>query len=634
MLDAPKAAALKRGALALCLLPMLLCAPSAEAVEVFGVRLFGAEPVVDGVAYSVAVEVENDETGLTAVISDTSLLIEQQKTGAPDRASLVARARADRDRLSAALQSEGRFAATVAIEIDDTPLDDVLAALTEDTDETTPATVRIAIEPGPAFLFGLMSFTQTIPTPVAPPMSPEVYGLVIGEPARPAIIAAAIDRLVEEWRAAGYPFAQVAHRDITADHATAEVRVDVEIAPGDPAVYGWVNVVGSHELSSAKVADYSAIEPGRPFNPSDLRKSRERLRKLESIESVRIVEGEEVGPDGAIPITFEVSERKPRYFGGTAALSTLDGTELTAYWGHRNLFGEGERLRIDASVARIGTDGWDGLEYRAGAVYAKPGILDIDTDLFAEFRLEREAPDAYESYAGFVKLGLSRRFNPDLEGSVAVSARQSRIEDAFGTRSFSVLSLPTDLVYDTRDNRMDPTGGVHALTSFTPSVDVANSSAYVTSRVQVASYLPFDEERRAVLAGRISFESVAGASLADVPATDRIFAGGGGSVRGYEYRSLGPMEAGRVTGGLSLLAASLELRLRATPAIGIVPFVDIAAVSDSAFPTFSDAPYVGAGIGLRYFTALGPVRLDVAMPITEKDGRDDFGIYVGLGQAF
>ena len=197
-----------------------------------------------------------------------------------------------------------------------------------------------------------------------------------------------------------------------------------------------------------------------------------------------------------------------------------------------------------------------------------------------------------------------------------------------------MLSLPTDLVYDTRDNRMDPTGGVHALTSFTPSVDVANSSAYVTSRVQVASYLPFDEERRAVLAGRISFESVAGASLAGVPATDRIFAGGGGSVRGYEYRSLGPMEAGRVTGGLSLLAASLELRLRATPAIGIVPFVDIAAVSDSAFPTFSDAPYVGAGIGLRYFTALGPVRLDVAMPITEKDGRDDFGIYVGLGQAF
>lgn len=597
-------------------------------------RLFGAEPVVDGIPYSVAVEIDNDDTGLTTVISDVSLLIEQQKAGAPDRASLVARARADRDRLAAALQSEGRFAATVSIEIDGTPLNDVLAAVAEDTDETAPAAVRIAIEPGPAFLFGLMSFTQTIPTPVAPPMNPEVYGLVMGEPARPEVIAAAIDKLIEEWRSAGYPFAQVAHRDITADHATAEVRVDVEIAPGDPAVYGWINVVGSHELSSAKVADYSAIEPGRPFNPADLRKSRERLRKLESIESVRIVEGDEVGPDGAIPITFDVSERKPRYFGGTASLSTLDGTELTAYWGHRNLFGEGERLRIDASVARIGTEGWDGLEYRAGAVYAKPGVLDIDTDLFAEFRLEREAPDAYESYAGFVKLGLSRRFNPDLEGSVAVSARQTRIEDAFGTRSFSLLSLPADMVYDTRDNRMDPAGGVHALASVTPSLDVANANAYVASRMQLASYWPFDEERRAILAGRIAFESVAGASLADIPATDRIFAGGGGSVRGYEYRSLGPIEAGRVTGGLSLLAASLELRLRATPAIGIVPFIDIATVSDNALPTFSDATYVGAGIGLRYFTALGPVRLDVAVPLTEKDGRDDFGIYVGLGQAF
>ena len=634
MLDALKAAARKRWALALCLIPLLSSAPPARAVEMFGVRLFGAEPVVDGIAYSVSVEIENDDAGLTAVISDISLLIEQQKTGASDRPSLVARARADRDRLAAALQSEGRFGAEIGIEIDGIPLDDVLAALTENEDAAAPAVVRIAIEPGPAFLFGLMSFTQSAPTPVAPPMNPEAYGLVMGEPARPAVIASAIDRLVEEWRAAGYPFAQIAHRDITADHATAEVRVDVEIAPGVPAVYGWISVVGSHELSSAKVADYSALEPGRPFNPKDLRASRERLRKLESVESVRIIEGEELGPDGGIPITLEISERKPRYFGGTASVSTLDGGELNAYWGHRNLFGEGERLRIDATISNIGAEGFERLQFGTGATYAKPGILDIDTDLFAEFRIEREAPEAYESYAGFVKLGLARRFSPALDGSVAVSARQTHIDDAFGSRNFSILSLPADLVYDTRDNRMDPTGGVHSISRIAPSFDVTSANAYVASRTQLASYIPIDEDRRAVLAGRIAFESVAGASLADVPATDRIFAGGGGSVRGYEYRSLGPMEAGRVTGGLSMLSASLELRLRATPAIGIVPFIDIASVSDQALPTFSDATYVGAGIGLRYFTGLGPIRLDIAVPLTETDGRDDFGIYIGLGQAF
>lgn len=634
MLDAPKALGLRRGTLALCLISLLLPAPAAHAVEVFGVRLFGAEPVVDGIPYSVALEFASDESDLSAPVTEASLLLEQQKSGASDRAALIARARADSERLAAALQSEGRFGAGIRIEIDGVPLDEALAALTDGPETTQPAAVRIMIAPGPAFRLGEMSFTQTVPTPVEPPMTPRAYGLVAGEPARPAAIASAIGKIIEAWRAAGYPFASVAHKDISADHATAEVRITLVIAPGDAAVYGWINVVGSHELSSAKVADYSALEPGKRFNPADLKTSRDRLRKLESIESVRIVEGETLGPDGGIPITLEVSERKPRYFGGTASVSTLDGGELNAYWGHRNLFGEGERLRIDATVSNIGVDDFDRLQFGAGATYTKPGFLDIDTDLFAEFRVEREAPETYESYAGFVKLGLAHRFNAAVNGSVALSARQTRIEDAFGTRSFSVLSLPADLVYDTRDNRMDPSRGFHSISRIKPAFDVAAGNVYVASGTHLASYVAFDEERRAILAGRVALESVAGASLADVPATDRLFAGGGGSVRGYEYRSLGPMEAGDVVGGLSLLSASLELRLRVTPAIGIVPFLDVATVSGDSVPTFSEATYVGAGIGLRYFTALGPLRLDVAVPLTEKDGRDDFGVYVGLGQAF
>ena len=632
MLDALKTVSVSRKALLLCLLPLMLWTHAAEAVEVLGVRLFGAEPVVHGLTYEVTVDVANDDSRLTAVVTNSSLLIEQQKTGSPDRPALVSRARADAERLAAVLQSEGRFGAQIRIEIDGKPLDDALA---DEGDDTTPASVRIAVAPGPEFVFGLISFSQSVDTPNGPSsLNPADYGLSTGEPVRPAAIAAAINRLVEAWRAAGYPFAQIVHRDIAADHATAEVRVDIRIAPGEPAVYGWINVIGSQELSSAKIADMSALEPGQPFKPTDLKRTRDRLRKFESIESVRVVEGDALGPDGGIPITLEVTERKPRYFGGTASVSTLDGAELSAYWGHRNLFGEGERLRIDATISNIGNEGFERLQFSTGATYAKPGMLDIDTDLFAEFRLEREVPESYESFTGFAKLGLARRFSPYLNGTVAASVRQSHIDDAFGTNDYSLLSLPADLVYDTRDNKMDARRGVYSVSRLSPTFDVAGGNAYVATGTQLAAYLSFDEMERAILAGRVAFESVVGASLADVPATDRIFAGGGGSVRGYEYRSLGPMVAGEVTGGLSLISASLELRLKVTPAIGIVPFIDVASVSDESFPTFSGAAYVGAGVGLRYFTAIGPLRLDVAVPLTEKDGRDDFGVYVGLGQAF
>lgn len=606
----------------------------ASAVELFGVSVLddGSTRPEGGRAFAVAFEIENDDGELSALLSGVSQLVAQSEKGA-DAFTLAALARGDIKRLTAALYGEARYGADIDIRIAGAPID---AFRPEELDETSaaPLSIVIRVKPGPMFRFGSVTIDQTESTVVGPPSEPRHYALVSGEPAKSALIVRAFDRLIEEWRYVGYPFAQISEKEVVADHDRSVVDVRVVVAPGDAAVYGWINVTGTVDLDSRRVVDQTGLASGQRFNPRELKATRERLRKFESIESVRVIEGEQVDDGGGIPITVEVRERKSRFFGAMVSASTIDGVELQTYWGHRNLLGEGERLRVDGTVSQIGVEGLEQLQFDVGATFTKPGVLDIDTDLFSELRFVREHPDTYESLEGNARVGLAHRYDRYLSGSVALEGSQSRIEDAFGTTDYTLLSLPAELVYDSRNNRLDPKTGVNAVVGLNPVAELSASAAFGASALRMASYVPLDEEDRAILAARIIAGSDFGASLSEVPATYRFFAGGGGSVRGYEYRSLGPTVDGRVVGGLSMLGASAELRVRVSESWGLVPFVDVATVSADSVPSFSDPVFVGAGLGVRYYTSLGPLRLDLAAPVTNREGQPSFGAYVGLGQAF
>lgn len=611
----------------------------ASALEVFGIKFGGSSSAVPegALAYQTTLNVNGGHDGLGDALKQRSTLVSNEKTGATDLYALLAQARNDQVQLKAALFAEGYYAGRIDIRLADRPIENV-APETVSVDGAAPVPVIVSIEAGPQFRFGtiVLDGAAQQPSDVASDVviAARDVGLVEGEVAKSSAVVQAEDKLVEKWRANGYPFAQVADRDIVADHATQKLAVRLTVKPGPPAVYGWVNVSTSGELSREKIAQQSAVRSGEKFNPKDLQKTRDRLRKLPSVESVRITEGEMVDAGGGIPVTVDVTERKPRYIGATASLSTLDGAEVQAYWGHRNFFGEGEHLRIEGAVSRIGSDGISQLEYDAAAILTKPGVFDRDTNLFTEFRIKREHPDTYDSLSVSAKSGLTRVFTPELSGSLALAAKFTRVDDAFGESDYVLLSMPGQLSYDTRDNPLDATEGVLITGTVTPTVDVANSAGYVATEGQIATYRAIDPDRRIVAAMRVAAGSVAGASLADVPATTRFFAGGGGSVRGYEYRSLGPAIGREVIGGLSYASATAEIRARVTDKVGIVPFIDVATVSDRSWPDFSEAVYVGAGVGLRYYTALGPLRIDLAMPVTNKEGQSKFAFYVGLGQAF
>ncbi|MGN6536550.1 MAG: autotransporter assembly complex protein TamA, partial [Mesorhizobium sp.] len=432
----------------------------------------------------------------------------------------------------------------------------------------------------------------------------------------------------------GRPLAKVTGREIVADHKTATLDVTLTVAAGPVAGYGDTVVEGTEAVDRDFTEYMTGLKRGRQYSPEEIDEARERLLGLEVFNSVTLKEGEALDAEGNIPIDVEVSERKFRYFGLGATASNTEGLGLEGYWGHRNLFGRAEKLRIDGSISGIGANDISKLNYNAGILFEKPGVLGPASKFYSHLKTFYEHPDAYDRFSVRGDVGLSYELTKKQTVSAELALDYSKITDSFGKHDYLIASVPLQYVYDNRDNRLNPTRGFRLLAYAEPSYDLLNGAAFVKLKGEGSVYQAIDSGGKFVMAGRASLGSIVGASLQDVPADRRFYAGGGGSVRGYAYQGIGPKAAdGQPIGGLSWFETSVEMRVAVTDTIGIVPFVDAGTVSTKTFPDFSDLK-VGAGIGLRYLTPFGPLRVDVAVPLNPDPGDPDYGIYAGIGQAF
>lgn len=606
------------------------------AAQGFFSRLFGsgeaAEPVPDAKPYTLDFIVA-DETLREAMEAASNLKREEARPPS-GTAGLLARARGDYGRLLAALYREARYGGSVRILIDGRDP----ASIAPDAPLPEPVPVSVTIDPGPLFRFGQVAIEGLPPAAGdAEREAVRAFGeleIGAGDAARSSTILAAEGKLVAIWRQRGHPKARIAERQVVADHRSRTVDVTIAVAPGPQAAFGAVAATGAERTDPDFVVRQTGIRPGDPYDPDTLERAKERLRRLEVFSSVAVEEAEFLDAAGGLPVTFRLAERKPRVVGGGASFSTVDGAGVEAYWAHRNLFGRAERLRLEAEASRIGADGPQDINYAVGATFVKPGVLTPDTDVTLFAGARREFVDAYERRSILARIGLAHRFSEALSGEIGVAAERSRVEDVFGRRDHMILSLPSQLAYDSRDDKLDPTEGVNARLGLEPFHDLRGGATAVAATVSAATYRAFGEDDRFVLAGRVAAGSVAGAALAEVPADRRFFLGGGGSIRGYAYRNVGPRRDGEVVGGLSFWETSLELRARLTERFGLVPFVDFGAAYEEAVPDFSEGVRVGAGLGIRYHTPLGPLRLDVAKALDPGRGDPGFAVYLGLGQAF
>ena len=338
-----------------------------------------AEDIADPLNYTVTLTVQGDDEDLKKTLEKASSLVQDAERPVSGSLGLLAKARSDREQLIAALYSEARYDGVVEISIDGRSLDDLPPDA--EFDRSGPVPVTITIDPGAVFTLGDISLKGD-----AADLAPAEFGLIPGGDAGSDAILKAEAEIVRRLKEDGRPLAAVTGREIVADHATATLDVTLDVAAGPIAGFGETTVTGTETMDPDFTGYVTGLKPGKTYSPQEMDDARDRLLALGVFSSVTVKEGDALDQNGAIPILVEVSERKLRYYGVGATVSNTEGLGLEGYWGHRNLFGRAETLRIEGSVGRIGDPDVEDvgkLNYNAAILFEKPGVIGPDSKFFS-----------------------------------------------------------------------------------------------------------------------------------------------------------------------------------------------------------------------------------------------------------
>lgn len=548
----------------------------------------------------------------------------QDQTAAQD---LIAAARADYARILAALYAKGHYSAVIRISVDGREAADIPAI-------STPGSVSrilVTVDPGPPFRLASAAIAPLAQGTELP------GGFRRGARAESGVISDAVSASIHAWREVGHAKAKVATEDVVADHAAATLEVNVGLDPGPRLRFGRLEVAGEQRMRERRIQKIAGLPEGEVFSETELNRAQTRLRRTGIFSSVTLVENDEITAPDLLGITATVVEQKPRRYSVGAEIASLDGISLTGSWLHRNLLGGGERLKLDGSVTNIGS-GQSGVDYAFGVTLDRPATLTPDTTAGLVFGFEHL--DEIDYAADTVEFGLafSHVFSETLTARAGLTYSYQDGRDPGGDFTFRNVSLPLGVTWDRRDVANNPTKGFYLDAEVKPFLGFSTTGSGVRATADGRIYRSLDGAGRFVVAVRAQAGAVIGPDLLETPRDMLFFSGGGGTVRGQPYRSLGiPVTRGFgpefLIGGTSFLAGSLELRAKVTDRIGVVGFVDAGSIGIAGLLDGSFASHAGAGLGLRYDTGFGPIRLDVAAPISGTTG-DGVQVYIGLGQSF
>lgn len=502
-------------------------------------------------------------------------------------------------------------------------------------ENTETPVARLRINPGARFALGAVSVEFVGDEPL-PDDQADIRGDLPVERGRPAIPARVID--AERWitnqlRQKGYPHAEVTERRVVGDRDDETLEVTYRVESG-PRVRFGETIIPQEDLTTraSYLRRLIPYEEGEVYTPDDLSLFNTRLAETRLFNVARASLSDtpsSVGADGTEVRNVELTlaERKRNTIALGASYSTNEGAGLNAELTRRNLTRRGDVAVADLTIAE--------LEQALDITWRRPNEFGYGRGLVLNAGISNEVTDAYERQALNLGAGFEVVRSPEFTYSYGVNAEITKEEDEFGERDLQILSVYGAARLDKTDSLLDPRSGWRANARAEPSYSFGDdTNPFVRTSGQVSGYVPFDDERRFVLAGRLKVGAVLGANAADLPVETRFYSGGGGSVRGYAYQGIGPRaDDGTPLGGKSVVEASLETRYRIRPNIGIVAFVDAGSVSTDEFSNFDEAKY-GAGLGVRYTTPAGPVRLDVAVPLNPDEFDDPVQIYISIGQAF
>jgi translocation and assembly module TamA len=568
----------------------------------------------------------------------TSQLETLRATAPVDPFGLIARARGDINRLQTVLQSFGYYDGSVTIKINGMGLDsedlgNVLSALPKKSE----ARVQIFPTLGPLFHVGHIEIKGGLP-----PGFEQKLRLATGAPAVASNVLAAGTTLQAALQDAGYAFAKV-DQPVAYERPTQKVLdLTFAVAAGPRVRIGQIRIEGLENVQESFVTRGLLVHTGEQYDAATIEQAREKLLGLGVFSTVSVELGKADSGEN-VPITFVVGEAKRYTVGVSAAYSSDLGGSTGFNWSDRNVFGSGQQLTASASAINLGGSASTGLGYDVTVGYSIPDFLRPDQTLGYSVTALRQALQAYTQTGETAGTSLTRKLSSAWTLTTGLSYEHEIIDQENDQYLYNLLMLPVSASYDSTELVSpldDPTHGFRISMSLTPTLShggATSGKVYTVAQGSIATYfdvhklLAGDPPGRTVIAARALSGAALGATQFSLPPDQRFYAGGSGTVRGYRYQSVGPEFAdGNPEGGTSMEAVNLELRQRVGTSLGFVTFVDGGGVSSRSGSVYR----VGVGAGVRYYTSIGPIRFDLALPTKRRPNDDRFEIYIGLGQAF
>jgi len=545
--------------------------------------------------------------------------------GAPSLAFLRRRTEGDVVTLVKILKSQGYYSAQVTVKVESAPTE---------ADGGGSALVTLAIEPGRQFTLTRHEIVVEETGDIAPPtLDAAQHGSPVGAGAVAAQIAAAEASVVRELRRTGFPYAEFKSRSGLADPAAATLHVESVISAGPHFRFGPVLFEGVGQIDEAYLLSYVPWQVDQTFNDEALTDYQRSLFATELFSSVAVRIPESAPDTGtapaSLPITVLVEEGPRNSVAGSLRYSTDLGPALRASYEHRNLFGANERFLAEAEAGLV--------EQSIGLGYRKPQFRYPGQDLLSELTVARTVDDAFDAISIAAFVGLERKLKGNWKVGLGGLGEVSWIDDEGVDTQAYLLGVPAFAEYDGANDLLDPSEGARLRVEATPFIGVHEGSdtEFLVLDAKGAGYFPLIGEKDLVLAARGRLATIVAPDLESIPANRRLYAGGGGSVRGFAEKAVGPLDINDdPVGGRSAIEAGVELRARIAGDFGGVVFLDAGSVSTEMFPDFSEGVQTAAGLGLRYFSPAGPIRLDVAFPLGRRSSDAAFQFYFSIGQAF
>ncbi|WP_353311929.1 BamA/TamA family outer membrane protein [Shimia sp. NS0008-38b] len=584
--------------------------------------LLVATGLVPAEAFEVSFKTNGGDETLQERLSGASLLTAAKEDGTTGGQDIVAAAQSDYKRMVSVLYGQGYFSPEISIRVNGQEAADISPF----AEIKTVSQVVVDITPGRRFLFG-----KTQIAPLAPETEiPEEFA-----PKAPAKLSAIEDAAragIDGWRNQGHAKANVADQSITADHRNAALNVDVELNPGPKLTFGELKYRDQSKVRPERVAEIADLPTGTEFSPQTVSQVSARLRRTETFRTVDLREAAEPNPDGSLDMELALVDNAPRRFGFGAELESRDGLSLSAFWMHRNLRGGAENLRFDASVENLGAQ-TSGVNYRFGTLYTRPATFSSNTALIIGAELKQEDEDLYFLRQLGGTIGFKRIHSDRFETSLSLAGFISDVDDNFGERHFKAIGLTSTTKLDRRDNISNPTRGYYVEATAFPYAGGGDAQSALYLEGDLRGYRGFGNDNGVIAAGRFQVGSIIGPSLSSTPPDLLFYTGGGGTVRGQPYQSNFVNVNGIDSGGLSYLALSGELRVKINDLFSTVAFYDAGFVGETADFTSDGNWHAGAGLGVRYNTGFGPLRLDLGLPVSGSTG-EGVQLYIGIGHTY